>query len=70
VKDPQIPVKIGIHTGDVIFDGEEIIGDGVNVASRVESLAVNIIAASCLEELNYESGIMNYESKLSPIYHS
>ena len=41
MKDPQIPVKIGIHTGDVIFDGEEIIGDGVNVASRVESLAVN-----------------------------
>jgi len=40
MKDPQIPVKIGIHTGDIISDGEEIIGDGVNVASRVKSLAV------------------------------
>ena len=39
-KDPGIPVRIGIHTGDIIFSEEEIIGDGVNVASRIESLAV------------------------------
>jgi len=39
-EDPAIPVRIGIHTGDIIFSEEEIIGDGVNVASRVESLSV------------------------------
>jgi LuxR family maltose regulon positive regulatory protein len=39
-KDPPIPVRIGIHTGDVLFSDEEIIGDGVNVASRIESLSV------------------------------
>ncbi len=39
-KDPAIPVRIGIHTGDIIFSEEEIIGDGVNVASRIESLSV------------------------------
>ena len=38
--DPKIPVRVGIHTGDIIFSEEEIIGDGVNVASRIESLAV------------------------------
>ena len=38
--DPIVPVRIGIHTGDIIFNEEEIIGDGVNVASRIESLAV------------------------------
>ena len=37
---PQIPVRIGIHLGDIIYSEEEIIGDGVNIASRVESLAV------------------------------
>jgi len=37
---PQIPVRIGVHLGDIIYDEEEVIGDGVNIASRVESLAV------------------------------
>lgn len=36
---PQIPVRIGVHSGDIIVNEEEIIGDGVNVASRIESLA-------------------------------
>ncbi len=37
---PNIPVRIGIHSGEIAFSEEEIIGDSVNVASRVESLAV------------------------------
>ena len=39
-QEPVIPVRIGIHLGDIIYSDEEIIGDGVNVASRIESLAV------------------------------
>lgn len=39
-KDPKIPVRIGIHSGDIVVTEEDIIGDGVNVASRIESLAV------------------------------
>ena len=30
--------RIGINIGDVIFEGEEIYGDGVNIAARLESL--------------------------------
>lgn len=37
---PAIPVRIGIHTGDIVVSEEEIVGDSVNVASRIESLAV------------------------------
>lgn len=37
---PAIPVRIGIHTGEIFFSEEEIVGDSVNVASRIESLAV------------------------------
>jgi len=38
--DPVVPLRIGIHTGDVIFDENDIHGDGVNIASRLESFAV------------------------------
>ena len=40
-EDPCIPVRIGIHSGDLVISDEDIIGDCVNVASRVESLAVS-----------------------------
>ena len=40
LQSPSVPVRIGIHTGDIIFSDEEIIGDSVNIASRIESLAV------------------------------
>jgi len=37
--DRRIEFRIGINLGDVILDGEDIYGDGVNVAARLESLA-------------------------------
>jgi len=40
LEDPVVPVRIGVHIGDIVHSNEEIIGDGVNVASRIESLAV------------------------------
>jgi len=39
-QEPKIDLRIGIHTGDIIIENETIYGDGVNLASRVESLAV------------------------------
>jgi class 3 adenylate cyclase/TolB-like protein/tetratricopeptide (TPR) repeat protein len=36
--DRQIVLRIGINLGDVIIDGNDIFGDGVNVAARLEAL--------------------------------
>jgi TolB-like protein/class 3 adenylate cyclase/Flp pilus assembly protein TadD len=35
----RIRLRIGINLGDVIADGDDIFGDGVNVAARLEALA-------------------------------
>jgi adenylate cyclase len=36
-QDQRIEFRIGIHVGDIIFDENDIFGDGVNVAARVEN---------------------------------
>jgi TolB-like protein/Flp pilus assembly protein TadD len=38
-EDPVIPLRIGIHTGDIVHDHDGVFGDGVNVASRIQTLA-------------------------------
>ena len=35
----RIEFRIGIHIGDIIFDDDDIFGDGVNIAARLEGIA-------------------------------
>ena len=37
-EDTRIVLRLGINVGDIIIDGDDIHGDGVNVAARLESL--------------------------------
>ncbi len=38
-EDQRIVLRLGLNLGDVIIDGDDIHGDGVNVAARLEALA-------------------------------
>src|SRR6202008_3658273 len=35
----RLELRIGVNLGDVIVDGDDIFGDGVNIAARLEALA-------------------------------
>src|ERR1700687_4949340 len=35
----RMEFRIGVNLGDVVVDGEQIYGDGINIAARLESLA-------------------------------
>jgi adenylate cyclase len=39
LRQPRIVLRIGINLGDVIIEGDDIYGDGVNIAARLEPLA-------------------------------
>lgn len=58
IKEPNIPVRIGIHVGDIIYSKDDIIGDAVNIASRIESGA---IAGSILISDKVHDQIRNQE---------
>ncbi len=40
LKEIDIPITIGMHLGEVVFKDDNAFGDGVNIASRLESIAV------------------------------
>jgi len=59
-KQPVVPIRIGIHTGDVVYDDEGIYGDAVNVASRIQSLGSSgsvMISENVFNEVKNHSDI-------------
>lgn len=37
-QEPKVPLRIGIHVGELFFEESKVMGDSVNVASRIQSL--------------------------------
>ena len=62
--EPRVDLRIGIHTGDVIIEDEAIYGDGVNLASRIESMAVAgsiFISEKVFDEIKNQENILTRE---------
>ena len=58
--DDKIELRIGINLGDIIVEGDDIIGDGVNVAARLETLAEPggiCVASAIWEQVHEDLGI-------------
>jgi adenylate cyclase len=58
---PELKVRIGIHLGDVVFSNNTVLGDGVNVASRIHALAPPggiCISANVYDEIRNKPGTM------------
>jgi len=39
-REPKVLLRIGLHSGDVVVEQDDIYGDSVNIASRIEALAI------------------------------
>jgi len=58
--DDRMRLRIGINVGDIIVDGDDIAGDGVNIAARLETLALPggiCISGTVREQIRDDLGI-------------
>ena len=37
-EEPKVPLRIGLHVGEIFFEDGKVMGDGVNIASRIQSV--------------------------------
>jgi len=58
--EPNLKLRIGIHEAEVVFEGNDVFGDGVNIASRLEPLAPIggiLVSESVYRNLGNKKGI-------------
>lgn len=59
-KDPVVPMRVGIHIGDVMYDDEGIYGDAVNIAARVQALGIPgsvMMSGKVVNEIKNQPGL-------------
>jgi TolB-like protein/class 3 adenylate cyclase len=59
-KDQDIPLKIGIHQGEMVMAGTDVLGDGVNIASRLQEVSQKgriTISGKVYSDIHNKAGI-------------
>ncbi len=59
-QDPVVPLRIGIHQGDITYDTQGPYGDSVNIASRIQSLGTAgsiLVSAKAHDEIKNQHDI-------------
>ena len=59
-QEPKVLLRIGMHSGDVVVEENDIYGDSVNIASRIEALAIPgavLISDKMQDEIKNQSDI-------------
>src|SRR5687767_4648554 len=60
-KEPKVSLRIGIHSGDVVYNDEGIYGDCVNLASRIEALSAPggiLVSEKVYDEIKNQKDIL------------
>src|SRR5438045_4206631 len=64
-KEPRVDLRIGIHTGDIVLEEEGVYGDGVNIASKIESISVSggvFISEKVYDDIKNQENIKTRET--------
>lgn len=56
-QEPRVPLRIGLHLGEVVREEHDVYGDGVNLASRIQTLG---IAGAVLYSKEFFENIKNH----------
>jgi TolB-like protein len=59
-KELNIPIRCGIHQGEVLFEKNDVLGDGVNIASRIQGLADSydtVISERVYDDIKNKEGL-------------
>lgn len=57
-QEKNLPIRIGMHLGEVVFTDDNVFGDGVNIASRIESMGISgsvLISSSIRNQIKNKS---------------
>jgi len=68
--DEDLNIRAGIHIGDIVFKDDDVFGDGVNIASRLESIAPQggvCVSKNVYDELLNQDGFDGVELGLQSL---